>query len=175
METIDDLLSRLLGKTQPYSPPLEIRESTQEDEPIPPSWVPVQVPDGTQIHAGYLLDTGQVDLGKTIENHAVLLVTDDFSLVHISSDGNVSIKQDGKRKPVGTLHLEGSSPFLEKENPFMLAIDDMGHPSPLLVPPLIEIMIYAPQSTRPHPSRRENDTSFPMTNISSLLLRQFLS
>lgn len=165
----DKLLTHLFEAETPYSPPLD-ESDVQERAPLqkPAAFTPVKVPSGSGILQGQLLQEGELPLDQR-GGRALLIRTDESTLVHISPDGMVVTKQGNDKRVHGKLVPYESSLSLEKKGSFIFTIRHGRMPRVLVYGTVQEALLYDPPTSQ---SIRRRIHS-PQTNIYSLLLRQF--
>lgn len=173
---VDKKLSKLLGQGELFSPDLaEIYLSLEKPKTgNQPQIVPLNVPDGKNIYAGYRLAEGRLSLKTALQNHALLILTTDYTYIHISRNKRVVSKKDDKKIYQGSLAVAESSATIERDKPFVLALSN--YPGKVTLSPetnVKEVIMYEQPSPN---SRRTTSVSTPppSNNLSTSLLRQFL-
>jgi hypothetical protein len=173
---IETMLHQLFGGSYPDTP--EKSDLTLPSEtPIPSDAaeiIPVNVPGNQTTHKGYALQRGKLHLATALQDHAILLLTSDDTFVHIGTDKRVVMKKDGQKVRNGMIEFDNSSRHIEKDYPAILVFNN-AHESQVITPlaTIKEVIIYQPQIAG-DPTRRSSNSTDEESNMSTMLLRQFL-
>lgn len=150
-------------------------EFIEEPQSLPPQWMPILLPARGSVYQGNQLIQGALPIESLSQGQEALILTADFTLVHIDENGFITSKKGDTEINHGQIAKNLPSSPLEKEK--MLTFHLSPPPtssSSYFSPdsPVVDIIIY--NSSPDIPEGTQTNRRKAATNLYSFLLHRYM-